>query len=1002
MKNNSEIFARWDIGAFFGDGKSHARVTVEPNWKLNLINVGTDINFPVPGPTIDRVGPFRMFQNLNGPLTSVVEVPNIKSIATDRSIDTDAGSCTIIMNNQWMDNNTVPAELANQLGKPGYFTWNRGDSPEARARWNHTANAWNNVLVPNALLRTYEGYGGYVDGVPMSLVNAINGNFITITGTWIVDTVTVGTDGLVTIKCRDAAKLLLVQQLFPPLVPSTVGTLKYSRWIDTPANTVWNPGAGLITNNQIPTIPLVYLPAAYGIGSHTDYLLGSWNASVMGYFPASVFDGLEQSIAIGASYGEVTGADHIDYWVAACSGDINRVYVSPWGGGYTVYISVQEGGIWQGSSNVPYIGPNPDGALPYVMTAGVSNETPTWFELPRTYSAQAIRITLTGLKLTSLGDNSYRTGLREVRAGLSALPVTPWTFAMAKHPSNGYWVIDATGQQFFFGEARQLTKNDAVGISTVIHGAVGHPTTPGFWTMEQNGRVHAYGASQFYGDASGVGANDFVDIAVTHTGNGYWLLRQTGGVYTYGDAGYLDGIYMGAHYLGEIPSQTPIENTATAITGHPSIMGYWITDHLGQVGSYFGETVSPSVHFFGQVTAPFPQNAAPTAIEPMQNGLGYWILWSNGQIHNFGSAANDGQPLGGSYTIAGWPGVWWDLIRTTSPISPSTQGYWALRADGKVGAFNATYFGAPGESGATIRSNGNYRDYVDIIFDLLAWSGFAYYQPLGLDSFRFGVVGNLEQTGAWSEEPIAEDIFDKKPVMDAITTIKEIVGYLFWVDETGGVHFESPNWYGPGNWLENGTRSPFIPDIDETFHLTQYSTQFDDQSLRSEIIISNSLPEVGNATTVTSRYVPPGQNTLRGMIRPAMWVNEVFSNPAEQAIMAELIGMHIWFSQRQGSVTCSANPCIQINDQVRIWERVSAESYIHYVRGVSTTHDLETGVYEMTLTTHWMGSNSTWVILPPGGQNTNQNNSISISAALLQALKNAQNSTSQIVSSWGA
>ncbi len=108
------------------------------------------------------------------------------------------------------------------------------------------------------------------------------------------------------------------------------------------------------------------------------------------------------------------------------------------------------------------------------------------------------------------------------------------------------------------------------------------------------------------------------------------------------------------------------------------------------------------------------------------------------------------------------------------------------------------------------------------------------------------------------------------------------------------------------------------------------------------------------------------------MVKPAMWVNGLFVDADRRQIMAELIAMHIWFSKRQGQTTCVANPNIQINDQVRLFERQSAETYIHYVRGVSTNHDLDTGVYTMTLTTHWLGDHDDWSIVGLGDATTQE------------------------------
>jgi hypothetical protein len=61
------------------------------------------------------------------------------------------------------------------------------------------------------------------------------------------------------------------------------------------------------------------------------------------------------------------------------------------------------------------------------------------------------------------------------------------------------------------------------------------------------------------------------------------------------------------------------------------------------------------------------------------------------------------------------------------------------------------------------------------------------------------------------------------------------------------------------------------------------------------------------------------------------------------------------FSYRSNSVTIPGNPAIQIDDQVRIYERVTGETYIHYVSGINSKWDVQTGQWTYTLTTHWLG-----------------------------------------------
>lgn len=987
--------AAWDSHVFVGNNQTRGFVTVEKDWHLSTIGV-MPFSTSTVWPTPDRTGPWRTYQKSVMDKGLQTEVPQVKEFQIDRSVDTDAASCTITLYNSRPSTGYGTAEWI----EPGFFDYNRGQAADAQARWGHVANEWSNVLTPMALIRTYEGFGP----IAYDWYDSHTLGHTAVTGTWFVDKVSVGTDGLLRLQCRDAAKLLIEQLIYPPLIPASISPLKYYRWKDTTYTAIWDPGAGLGPKGS-GSIPVTFANSSMDVlkGNVAFGFALSGGVNVLGQPSSYAADGTEGNYSLGHGFPASTSAT-VDWWEISVNAQINRVYVSPWGGGYQCYISVMEGGIWQdenAGATIPYTAGSTAGGdvtgdsiagITYSISTGLSFETPATLDLPRTYTAQRLRVTLRAMPVGggfTSADTDYRSGMREIAVGLSNLTSAPNSLAMARYYLNGYWVIGANGQVFSFGQAPDPNNVPAMadhnpGITQHIIAAEGHPSADGFWTLEQGGKVHAYGASQFYGDASTVGVTDFVDIGVTNTGNGYWLLRSSGGVYTYGDAGYLIGTFMGSSTTGELPSGgsgTDITRTASAICGHPTGAGYWITDYKGRVGN-FGVAVN-----YGEITPPLPASGYPGAIECTSDGTGYWILWGNGQIFNYGSA---GVPLalggsapgfiGGAFTSNSLTGIWTDIVRTNVPVVGATQGLWGLRADSLVAEWNATPFGSPGSSVATTRTDGNYKDYLDIVKDLLGWAGFCLTTTTFEGVFINGINGTLETTGVYSEEPLDEAIFDKKPIMDAIRTIKEIVGYQTWVDETGGFHFQAPNWWAPGNFYEDGTRVSFIPEIDENLQLFDYSFTFDDTSLRSEITIANQLPTPDNKGVIVTKYIPPGQNLLRGMIRPAIWSNEVFNRPAEQQIMAELIGMHIWFSQRQGTVTCVANPCIQINDQIRIWEKTTSESYIHYVRGVSTHHNLDTGEYVMTITTHWLGSDTNWVIGSGGTLNTNQNDTITITA----------------------
>lgn len=699
---SSQIWDTWQQGGpFIGDDAApHSRVTVDIDWWLNVSSgpVGNWSKLPI-----------RWWQKCDDSQTET-EVPNIKSISIDRSLDSDAAECSIVLYNQWMDPNDQwrEGETLKDLGTPGYFTWNHGASAEARSRWGHEVNAWANVLTPNALLRTYQGYGGRDKTIADARAD---GNIIR-SGVWLVDDVRVSTNGLIELKCRDMAKLLIEQIVYPPLVPDGLYPLSYARWkwkdvayqhvnlisqagekrrqFSLSANNAWFNNGSVIENGSV------------------------GNGILHRHNPADAYNGNDQDFWLSVGNGHSTDPWAWEWIEADCGDYVDTVYIHPIGGPYRVFISIFENGAWQGGPGVQPIWYNPgnvgryyqaqfEARIPYVHEQGIPPNTPIEIKLPRAYKADKVRCTFTNLVLIS---EQYRCAIREIR---------------------------------------HLLKSDITQVET------------------------------------------------------------------------------------------------------------------------------------------------------------------------------------------------------------------RFRLE---------------------RFDGNFYDFTDIIKDLLLWSGWWCQEDVPANEAPH-VYGNLESTGIpgvpgvaiyeGNDYEITSEPFDKRPVIDAITRIKELVGYNFWVDDEGGVRFEPPNWWMPGNnFYEDGSRTTFVPEIDEKLVLTDYSVMYGDQNTRSEIIITSYDPATDHpvdSTTATTRFKPRvDDNVLRGMVRPAMYQTDFTITQTDQRAMAEILGFQLWFQQRPGAVTCVANPAIQINDQVRIYERQTGETYIHYVRGVRSEHDLDAGTYTMSLTTNWLGDNDNWVI----------------------------------------
>lgn len=953
IRDSQVIWDAWSSGAFVGPNKPCTRVTVEKNYYLR----------PTDGTVLGqwRKGPARWWQRDSVDEQLETELTSIISVSTSMDIDQDAGSADIAMINVTAQGYGAAEAKPGQYGDLGYYTFDHGGSQEAKARWNHASNPWKNVIVPNALLRVYQGFGGHDKSLRMAVTD---GNLV-LNGVFLVDDVTISTDGLIHLKCRDMGKLLVDQQIFPPLIPRSLYPLKYCRYTYQIYKIPPDPPPG--TTHEIITQPTSYGTCGTPPYSSTDDFYGENDTHQTGHPPSDPFDWSFDAppnpqpgqIAHQRTYwlSEPKGAATDDVWIEFCcdATDVNLIYYHPWGGNYRVMVSVFENGGWVGGEGGGQGGVTPEN-IPYVSTFTTNWEggqppgvDPNKYYLPRDYKAERIRLTITNL--VEAQEGGFRAGARKIVAlwDKTATQYPALSFACASMPYNtdnttGYWQVRSNGRVYAFGDARTQPAHDPLHTYPVI-GMTAHPSGTGYWTIDYSGHVVSYGSAANYGDISYIGQLNAVDIAPTASGNGYWILRRDGVVQGFGDASDLGDAVVS----GLMPSGSDV--IARSIESTPG-NGYWVLLTDGTVQA-FGD----AVHYGDANRSGFELTEYVACIRRTHDGLGYWIPSGGGIIQNFGNAPHLGNAP--RYPKEQWVyGLCWDML----PYSLSDHGYAVQYADGNLAIFgDFEYFESIGAGEGQLRSPGNYKDYSDIVRDLALWAGFYLHKNPQPGTEMPEVYGNIEQTGAFAKECLPADMFDKKTVADCIKVLREIVGYLSWVDEEGGFRFESPNWWQMGNFLIDGTPYDRMPAIDERQHLTDYSMNFSDRNARSEIVVATQNPypmATGGASPqgiLTTRQVPPSASDLKGIVKPAMWTNGVFTEQKQQQVMVDLIAMHIWFARRISNVQCVANPLISINDQVRVYERQTGEVYIHYVRGRTINHDLISGEFTMSLTTHWMG-----------------------------------------------
>lgn len=283
-------------------------------------------------------------------------------------------------------------------------------------------------------------------------------------------------------------------------------------------------------------------------------------------------------------------------------------------------------------------------------------------------------------------------------------------------------------------------------------------------------------------------------------------------------------------------------------------------------------------------------------------------------------------------------------------------------------------FGGPVSRTETIEHHDkNYDDYTDIVKLLCAWAGF--YWPAdsayehscdgslarwtfenddpALTIKKGRVWGDFQPTGTAGPASLGPDIFDKKPLIDGINHIKDIVGFLLHADELGGVVWRPPNIYEFGNVYRTlgsraGERTQRMTELWDSQVLLDLSATLDSSNVRERNFVATSN---GRHAGLSEGWNP----NPTGLRRVGGWTDQHFESDAECQVMAELIAIRQLFTYRKDALVIPGYPAIQIDDQVRIHERVTGEGFVHYVNGISSSLDMQSGEWTYELQTHWLG-----------------------------------------------
>jgi len=239
---------------------------------------------------------------------------------------------------------------------------------------------------------------------------------------------------------------------------------------------------------------------------------------------------------------------------------------------------------------------------------------------------------------------------------------------MTQTPSgNGYWLVDAAGGVWPFGDAGAFGSLAGIALNQPIVGMASTPTGNGYYLVATDGGIFTFGDAAFKGSTGAIRLNQpIVGMATTNSGAGYWLVAADGGIFTFGDAAF-----MGS--TGAMRLNRPVVGMEVTPSGN----GYFLVASDGGIFT-FGDAA------FKGSTGSMALNQPIFAMEKTPDGAGYWLVAADGGVFTFGTAAFSGS-LG---SLA--------LVQpiTAMAVMPAGTGYRMAARDGGVFALGtATYLG---------------------------------------------------------------------------------------------------------------------------------------------------------------------------------------------------------------------------------------------------------------------------------------------------------------------
>lgn len=409
---SSGTTAAWLSGDYTGARRPMTRVTVQ-RMHVVLTRYDLDADQILIDSVVSKRGKFASIPF--GQVHQPVELPNLASMKWARDVDNPVATATLeFFNSQPYPLGVVPDD-GDVLDQPGFFTYNRGVE-DFSTPWGFSDNGWRGLLVPDVILRTYEGYGFNASVAP-EVDDHMNPS-----GLWIVDEVQYTTGGMIRVQARDIGRALQDHIAFPPVVPWAEYPLSWEAFRQEANPPKFAAATGWVRPRWQTDSNQDYRDAGFTDGGRP-YV--DPDGAVRGHHGRDAFDNSAASywLSVGNEAWWSSAYEYVQGTIAPA--DVGAVRVRVHGGSYRGFVSVKVDGVWKGSKKIPYVARAVDtGAnIRYVKAFTVGKNGTAVIKLPKVYGdVEAVRITFTDLWNSGIGSEfPYRAGVRDVQVSAANL-----------------------------------------------------------------------------------------------------------------------------------------------------------------------------------------------------------------------------------------------------------------------------------------------------------------------------------------------------------------------------------------------------------------------------------------------------------------------------------------------------------------------------------------------------------------------------------------------------